>query len=254
MPEPGESDYLDIGAGRSLSEQASQDEADHRPVQRPTHPGLLATLRNYTNPLYYVRKLREDLRLALRALRNHDLSKVRCSEADLAAYFRGKLFGAFFVSGGANLLGIALGTYLQYLAHQTWVGVIGTILSCFTFSNTAFFIVWTASNRQLYRQVEPNFARRLLRAFHDYRPIFLTGARFAVIITVVSMPIERATHWSVETIWPGVVNYVPMSVLVFLVDILFISTPFIRAMGDLFERHSHELAHAYLTPVAPSSR
>jgi len=201
------------------------------------------------NPKYQFKKLREDFRSAMRAMKHWHFEHSH-EYGVLADSFRGKLFAAFFVSGLMVWPAMAISTYVQAATRNptlsTLVMLAFTQIAC----TLVYQIIWYLSNRELYRLKFNRPVERFRALEKDILPVQWKGFRLVVPVLLLTYPIVTLViHW-ITSAFPQTMNYLPAGPLGFIVELLLIGTPFMRAMGDLFESHSKKLAAHYVVTTA----
>ncbi len=203
------------------------------------------------NPKYQLAKLREDLKSAILALKHWHFDDG-ISYDNLAASFRGKMFAAFFISGMLVWPGIAVSWWVQAQTENTFLGIAAMLLFTQIACTTGFQALWYFSNRELYRVRYRNLKDRFMALQRDVLPAQWKGFKMVVPVVSLTYPIVATlTHWIAVAV-PGAIKTLPAGGLSFLVELLLISTPFMRAMGDLFEAHAKKLAAKYVVVQVPS--
>jgi hypothetical protein len=197
------------------------------------------------NPKYQLAKIREDLKGAMTALKHWHFDPSMSFEV-LASSFRGKMFAAFFVSGMLVWPGIAISWWVQAQTENTFLGIAAMLLFTQIACTVGFQSLWYLSNRELYRTQYSHFQERFMALQHDILPAQWKGFKMVIPVISLTYPIVATlTHW-IATVVPGAIKALPAGGLSFLVELLLISTPFMRAMGDLFESHTKKLAAKYV--------
>jgi len=207
--------------------------------------GFLRKLARLYNPRYQFRKIKEDLVSAITALKHWHFDHSHEYEV-LAKSFRGKLFAAFFVSGLFVWPGIALSWWVQAVTRSTLFGTIAMLVFTQIACTTAYQVLWYFGNRELYRLNYTTHKERFLALQRDILPVQWKGFRMILPVVAVTYPVVAwVTHLIAEAI-PGAIQALPAGGIAFLVELLLISTPLMRAMGDLFESHGKRLAAKYV--------
>lgn len=206
---------------------------------------FLARLRNYTNPLYHCRRMGEDLAAAYHALRNWNYTTIRGDEAKLAKAFRGKLFAAFFFSGAFMIVAVALGVKTQFDTNNRYLGVFATMGYSMVLTTAAYQVFWAIANLDFYRFTSPNPWSRFLQLERDLWPVHRRALQMALVVAFVIVPINLGIAWAVGWLPAHIADYVPMGVIVAIVNVILIDSTVIRAMGDQFDAHSRVLAAQY---------
>lgn len=201
-------------------------------------------LRNFGNPLYHLRKLRQDFGAARHALRIWHLSEVVHDPAALERGFRGKMFATFVIAGLISIIALPIGAAIQVATLNAWWGLIGTIIIGHFTANASFQVIWSLTNRDLYRHW-PGPWQRFLALQRDLLPMQLAGLRIVAYILVVALPFNATLALAVQHWIPGAVKVVPVNILSAIVDAALFNSTFVRLMGNLFERRATELTADY---------
>lgn len=207
--------------------------------------------RQFINPAYHFRKIQEDVRLALKAIRSKKLRDHFTSVEDLADAIRGRLFATFALSSMFASVGFAVGLVAQYSTGSIWVGLFTTLLVGNIMGILSYQTIWTITNWDLYRNRASTFWGRIWQMELDLLPLQLRGFRIVIIINAMTIPINMVLIWALNLIIPNQVNYIPAGVLAPMIEFLLFNAPMIRLIGDLFERYSRELALKYSKIYGP---
>ena len=199
----------------------------------------------YANPVYYYKKLKEDLGAFYRAVRNRKEFSLTLDRAALEDAFRGKLFGCFFLSGAFSFVGIAIGGALQVLTRKPSVGLFATIVLVSLICTAGYQLIWWLDNKKLYLATRDTPWGRFMELQRDLIPVHLVGFKLALIFGFLTIPINVLIIVVASAINESIAPYLPMPVLVFLIDFILVQQPLMRLMGDAFERHSKVLADKY---------
>lgn len=199
----------------------------------------------YLNPAYHIRKLKEDFA----AFGQYLVARKTFGDAldmdSLISAFRGKLFGSFFLSGGFSLVGVAAGTYLQYLTRSPWVGLLVPIVVGAFAATAVYQMVWWCDNWRVYRLYRHHIWDRLGEFERDLMPIHASGLRLAAVFALLTVPLNAVLIKVLDFINPQIAQVLPISVIYWITDVALLQSTFVRVMGDKFEAHAHVLAEKY---------
>ena len=212
--------------------------------------GLVRIVRNYTNPLYYLRKLVEDLRSARHAIVNWNMLEMRDKPDELAKAFRGKFLAVFFLAGPFAVVAMAISTVVQFQTRDPFLGLILFLALTQILCTIAFQVLWMIANARLYMNDYKSWWPRIKHNVLDVFPAQWTGFQAWLVIYLVAIPLNTLIIFLLKWTVPDIAHYVPMGPVAGLIDVLLFQPPFIRAMGDIFEKHSHVLARRYCTGPA----
>lgn len=206
-------------------------------------------IKQFAKPGYHWRKIKEDFRASIHALRNRDLVVLKNDEASLAHAVRGRLLATYFMVGPFGMLGPIAGAFFQYklAQHFPWVSVASffiTILIGNIFSIIGFQIIWALSANPLYRH---RVFFDILLFWRDLLPLQANGFKRWAGANVILMPLCTVMLSLIDRFAPAFAKAVPVGVLTPMLEIVFVHTSLIRLMGDLFERESRRIAanHAH---------
>jgi len=190
--------------------------------------------------------MREDLRHFSNAIKTRkDFGRDVIDRQALAEAFRGKLFGSFFFSGPFSLSGVLFGTALQYAFRNPWLGIFAPVLVGHLVATVAYQIIWWLDNRKLYATYTASPFRRWIEMEKDLIPVHVAGFKMAFAFAAVTIPLNSVILVTLDHFSPYLAAVLPMSVVVMLVDVIFVSSTIVRVMGDMFERHAFVLADKY---------
>jgi hypothetical protein len=210
------------------------------------HVSFWAKFARLYNPKYQLLKLKEDLRSAMGAVKHWHFENSH-EYSVLADSFRGKLFAAFFISGMMVWPAMALSTWVQATTRNPTLSTVVMLAFTQVACTLVFQLIWFLSNRELYRINFNRPVERLRGLQKDILPVQWKGFRLVVPVLSLTYPVVTlVVHWITHA-FPSTMSYLPAGPLGFLVELLLIGTPFMRAMGDLFESHSKKLAARYVT-------
>jgi len=197
------------------------------------------------NPKYHVHRAIEDVRMMRHAFKTRStLGKTAHDYESLQQLFRGKLFSCFFMSGPSGILAAVMAYGVQRFFKSPWMGLLATFLFAFVVTTIAYQMIWFADNRVLYRR-KRGF-QKLFALERDLWPIHFVGVRTGLIFLFLVTPINGVIIGAIEFASKQFAEWFPVPVIAFLVDVAVVQGPFLRIMGDAFERHSHVLAERYL--------
>jgi len=207
--------------------------------------------RNFANPVYHLTKLRQDFAAARHALQIWHLSEVVHDAPVLERAIRGKMFATFVIAGLISIVALPIGAAVQVATLNAWWGLIATILIGHFTANAGFQVIWSVTNRDLYRHW-PSAWERFLALQHDLLPMQVQGLKIVAYILVVALPFNATLAMAVQHWVPGAVKVVPVNILSALVDAALFNSTFVRLMGNLFERHATVLTGYYLAEFGPN--
>ncbi|MCW5940416.1 MAG: hypothetical protein KF884_12270 [Fimbriimonadaceae bacterium] len=226
----------------------------HRPVT-PRSPidklrFVAGYLRDFLKPAYHLRKIKEDVRASVHAVRNRDLEMMKGDHDGFARAIRGRLFATYFLVGPFGAMGFlaglafqyGIGKSLPYLGLLTFavtiiVGNIGTIIG--------FQTLWGLFHRKLYSKGAPTFFDWVL-FWRDILPLQWSGFRLWLAANVVLLPLATVLLGLLDQFLPAVTAAVPVAIIVPTLELFLVHSSLIRLMGDLFERESHRIADNHL--------
>ncbi len=209
-------------------------------LRLPTLRQIGDAFRRYANPLYHLRKLREDLGAMWHALRLHLDGRVP-DETSLAKAFRGKLMACFWLSGPTSWIGWSLSYYLQRRFENPLLGQYSVPAINMVVTTFAYQVFWWLGNRELYRG-EGGF-RRFER---DLLPVHGNGIRIGMSFNLVTWPLTSLLLLGIQFLNQRAAVAIPAVAVQQAVDAIFVNTTFMRLMGDFFERWSVVLASRHI--------
>lgn len=210
----------------------------------PTSTEIRDWAKRYLNPVYHVRRLREDLRSMWTALLLHRRDGSMTRE-ELATSFRGKLLACFFMSGPTIWIGFASAYWLQRKYQNPWIGQYATHAINLVITTIAFQTIWWIGNREMYRG-EHGSRRARFRAFErDLLPVHWNGIRTGMTFNIVSWPIVSLILFGIQAVSHRASVDIPAQAVQQAFDATFINTTFMRLMGDFFERWAMVLAERH---------
>lgn len=205
-------------------------------MRLPTSSEIRDWLRRYLNPVYHLRRLREDLLSMWTALRLHRQDGALTQE-ELTTLFRGKLLACFFMSGPTIWIGFSLAYWLQLRTQNPFVGQYATPAINLVITTLAFQVIWWFGNREMYRS---------FRAFErDLLPVHWNGFRIGMTFNLISWPIVSLILFGIQTLNHRAAVHIPAQAVQQAFDATFINTTFMRLMGDFFERWAAVLAERH---------
>lgn len=203
-------------------------------------------LGQFINPAYHFAKLKEDIAAFRLALRNRGQVILRTDFDHMRDLFRGKLLGCFFLSGPTSFFALGLGYLIQRYYDNVFVGIIATIALGILFTTGAYQLLWWADTASLYRDSENRgFRSHFLAVQRDLWPVHSHGIGVALTLLLITAPIHTGGVAVLHTIAPKFAAVFPAGVVLFIVDLVFIQGPFLRSMGNCFERQAKVLAARY---------
>jgi hypothetical protein len=200
--------------------------------------------KTWVNPAYHYRKIKEDLGAAKQGLKVWNLDSLRSDPVRFATAARGKMFATFVLSGACSAPALPIGMGAQAATNNAWIGMGVTILLGHTIANIAFQIIWAVTNRNLYRS-HGNFVARLVAMEKDLLPLQWEVIKIATYWTAVAMPLNAVIALAIEKGLPNLIRVVPIGPFMAILDALIFNGPFVRMMGNLYERYSKVLAQRY---------
>lgn len=237
-------------SSRAVPEGELRVTSEH-PAKPRSLKALLTYLREFLRPAYHLKKIKEDIKASVHALRNRDLVILKDDVDSLAHALRGRLLATYFMVGPFGVLGPVAGTFFQYKIAQNFPGVsmmtfAVTIIVGNIFSIIGFQIIWACSAYYLYRMKPPAFFN-WLSLWRDILPLQWKGFQRWAGANVVLVPLCTLALGLIDRFLPQVSKVVPFGVLTPAAEILFVHTSLIRLMGDLFEKESHRIAKNHMT-------
>lgn len=221
--------------------------AGSEPHHRPHNvKEFLVYAREFLNPAYHLKKIKEDVKASIHALRNRDFEVLKCDVGSLAQAIRGRLFATYFMVGPFGILGPIAGTYFQYNIAQNFPAVslltfAVTIIVGNIFSIIGFQIIWAVSARHLYRMKPPAYFN-WFSLWRDILPLQWKGFKRWAGANVILVPICTLFLFCLDRFLPQVSRAIPFGVLTPAAEIVFVHASLIRLMGDLFEKESRRIA------------
>ena len=208
-------------------------------------------IRQLLKPSYHLRKILDDLKAAKHALSERDLDKIRDDEEALARAFRGRMFATFLLSGAFGVFGPLLGTVFQYSTGNPTEGFFVGLIIANLFGTIGYQVIWYTAHRSMYRDRAKTFGGRFLALEKDLLSLQWDGMRYTALFLLVSVPIMLLLIKGIEWMAAPVARVIPFAVIGPMVEMIFIHSSLVRVMGDLFERHSHRVAHNYWAETHP---
>ncbi|MFQ6540178.1 hypothetical protein [Aphanothece stagnina] len=228
-----------------ISTQPPTHDAETPTPDAPHRSGWQVVI-DFLNPVYHFRRFKEDMAVAKSALylRKQILHDGLDSHR-LPEIFRGMMMGIFFATGWTNMLGVAAGALLQRLTDNQWIGLYSTFFFCFVITAVAYQIGWYLDNRRLYAKTHADPVHRFLELQRDMWPIHKTALRFVVAFSIINIPLSTLIVGVITLISDRFAKNMPSGLVIMLVEALFVAGPFVRIMGDTFDKHSYVLAAKY---------
>jgi hypothetical protein len=203
-------------------------------------------LRRYANPLYHLRKLREDVMATWNAVRNLGHSPKTAEE--LAESFRGKLLGCFYLAGGLSWIGVAISYHLQLLYKNPFVGQYSEGLINMVLCSAGFQVIWVRINQGLYRG---SLRKRFLDLERDLLPVHWTGIRNGLVLDLIARPTVSLIIFIIQRIDPQLALVIPAAIIQVVFGAIFVQTNYMRLIGDFIERWSRVLAERHALSIRP---
>ena len=189
--------------------------------------------------------MREDLSITLKVYQARKLSLPREDRVALAQTFRGRLFSCFFLSGPFALVGVFMGTVTQYVFHSADIGLNSTLPWIMFLTTLAFQIFWWMHNRRLYLSHYPNRLTAIWALQKDLFRVHITGIAFGTAFASVGFALTKLMIVLIGHFFPKVIDWIPMNVLFFILDFILVQGPYLRVMGELFDKQSKKLSEKY---------
>lgn len=206
----------------------------------------------FLNPAYHLRKLREELGLVQRSWRMRKELDFAKHDVTLQQLFRGKLFSIFMMSGPfGGLVALPVGYWFQRLTSNGFVGLFSTIAVVLVVTTTMYQVFWWHDNRILYQGIAHGYAK-FAEMQRDLWPVHWFGIRTGFVMGFLGNIIATFIVGLVQANWPRAIEVVPMGTFAFILDVILVQGPFLRVMGDYFDKHSHVLAAKYDHIFTPS--
>jgi hypothetical protein len=246
--------YAGIGPEASESATPRHRTASNRKYNSAVTKPLLKRILNFLNPRYHFQRLREDLILMRKALALRKSLNYEDHDISLESLFRGKLFSTFMLSGPFGLLSIPIGYWAQISAKDNFIGFFLTMFLVAFFATAAYQVIWWHDNKHLYRRVFKSPFDRFRAMQRDLWPVHWTGIRVGGgLAFITTMWVAGIVIGLLKLLVPVGAEKIPTNVLVLILDAIFVQGPFLRIMGDFFERHGHKLAARYQPALLPPS-
>lgn len=204
-----------------------------------------AYLKRFLRPGYHLKKIREDFRASKHALENRDLERLRSHPLSFAKAIRGRLFAAYFMVGPFGMLGLIGGAWFQYTTTLPGKGTLTylvTILLGNICATIGFQIIWTFFHRSFYWSGASPM-QGFLAMQRDLLPLQWRGLKLFVTAIVVLAPLFLLALAAIDTWFPAFTAVVPVGLVSFALEFVFVHASLVRLMGDLFERESLRIAH-----------
>ena len=214
-------------------------------------PSPLSAVKNFANPAYHWRKIKEDFNAAKSGISVWHLGTLRSNAEAFANAARGKFFATFVLAGFCAALALPLGHSVQVAAKNYYAGMAAVIIIGHGLANIAFQIIWAWSNSDLYKSHRG--VQKFLAIQRDLLPMQWKGLKIATVLTLIALPIVALITWLFQRFLPNLVEIVPMGALMALIDIMLFNSHFVRLMGNLYEQYSHTLAKKYCVSADTAS-
>lgn len=220
---------------------------EHSPEKRP--PGVndwVETIRQFGNPLYHFRRFLEDLDASRKALvLRRQILRGEITDVPWNVIFRGKLFGVFFATGWTSLLGVGLGYSLQLATRSQWIGLYVTPVLIYIVTAVAYQVGWFLDNQAIYNRLPGDAWERFRRFQSDLLPVHLTALKFAIGFNLLNLLAGTLIVGLITWASKAFAQVFPASLTTMVIEAVFIAGPFVRIMGDFFDRYSFVLADQY---------
>jgi hypothetical protein len=237
-----------------MNEQNPPGDHKRSKIIPPAQRSFVQFLKDIFSIRYHVHRLKEDLTFTKAALAKRKLLLAgTATAAELPEIFRGKLMGVFFATGWTNLIGIALGGFLQFRFGNPLLGLYSTPPLCFLITGIAFQIGWWADNKTIYGNHNQDPYHQFLNLQKDMWPMHRAALPIAIGFSLLNYILITPLYGLLSAINPMLAKNTPAGALIMLVEFLFIGSTFVRLMGDFFDRHSYTLAAKYKEICAKTS-
>jgi len=210
-----------------------------------------AYARDLLKPSYHLRKIVDDFKAARHALAERDLDRIRHDEDALARAFRGRMFATFLLSGMFGVMGPIFGSAFQYSTGNPTEGFFVGLIIANLFGTIGYQIIWYTAHRRMYKDRSGSFWGRFMALEKDLLALQWDGMRYTALFLLVTVPIMLLLIKGIEWVAAPVAKAIPFAVIGPMVEMIFIHSSLVRVMGDLFERHSHRVAHNYWADTHP---
>lgn len=201
-----------------------------------------AQIFEYLSPAYHIRKMGEDIRAAVHALRCGSL--LGKTVEDLAQVIRGRLFACFFFAGPFAILGGVAAYGLQYLTKSPFVGLYSGIILSQVFATLAFQIFYWVATKELYGHVQ-GFKQKFCTFERDVIPIQWKGLSVLLTFSVIGIPVKSAITWIISVTWPSFAVVFPIQIISSAFDLAFQECNLVRIMGNSFVDHANKISTRY---------
>lgn len=180
-----------------------------------------------------------------KALTNRRAYDVPHDEESLAGVFRGRLFTAFMLSGPFALLASGFAYWLQRATDNEWIGLIATVLFIATLTNIAYQGIWWAENKAIYRRRGHLGWDGWVEMQRDLWPVHFFGLKTGFTFAILTLPLSAVVLGIATLASKSFAKNIPVPIIVLAIDAMLVQGPFLRLMGDFFDRHSKVLAKKY---------
>ncbi|MES1227220.1 MAG: hypothetical protein ABUL72_01035 [Armatimonadota bacterium] len=222
--------------------QGGAAEPGKEPKQPEARPTFWLQIKNILNPKYHIAQTKEDISAfwhALKSLRRpmheHDLERVD----DL---FRGRLMIGFYISGPFNFVALLLNTWLQYALNWQYSFMLLPIMANLL-TGLVFQLVWAQVNRDVYSRLPKH--GRFLQFEKDLLPVHWAALRYALTFWAVNLVALGFVVRILDLKNQAAAHGIPWQVVATGLELIFVTGPFVRNIGDFFERHAAVLAARY---------
>lgn len=204
-------------------------------------------LKRLLRPAYHLRRLREDVRAAKHALANRDLEQLRSHPLSFARAVRGRLFAAYFLVGPFGMLGLIGGAWFQYTTTLPGKGTLTYLVTLALgnlFTTIGYQVIWTFFHRSWY-WANASLAQGFLNMQRDLLPLQWRGFKLFATAIIVLAPAFLLSLAAIDAFFPALTSVVPVGLVSFALEFVFVHATLVRLMGDLFERESLRIAHRH---------
>ncbi|MGV3615494.1 MAG: hypothetical protein ACO1SV_09195 [Fimbriimonas sp.] len=220
-------------------------------MRLPTWIEIRDGFRRYANPLYHLRKLREDLHAMWHALRTHrQVGERTLTQAELAESFRGKMMACFFMAGPTSWIGIGLAYWLQRKFENPWLGQYAVHPINMVITTAAYQLFWWFGNRDVYRAESPTGGGQFRAMERDLLPLHWGGIRIGMTFNLFTWPLTSLILYGIHLWNQRAAVGIPAQFVQQAVDACLVHPTFTRLMGDFFERWSNELGRRHAENLA----
>jgi hypothetical protein len=155
------------------------------------------------------------------------------------------------LSGAFGMFGPLLGTAFQYSTGNPTEGFLLGLLLANVFGTLGYQVIWYVAHRKMYFARAKTFGARFMALERDLLPLQWDGLRYTLLFLLLTVPIMLLIIKGFEWLAAPAAKVIPFAVLGPMVEMVVIHSSLVRVMGDLFERHSHRVAHSYWSETHP---